>query len=99
MDDGLEIKMSSLSSAWRFILPEGTILPIHLDLTVPVDQKIPVVIDVNVDIPLDQTDLHEPFVGLQKVLDPYYLFINDLPGSWDEALCNNPDGLCAKIVP
>jgi hypothetical protein len=58
------------------VLPAGTLLPINIQsLTVPVDQKVPAVLDVPVDIPLNQTDLHEPFVGLQKVVEPYYCLL------------------------
>lgn len=82
------------------ILPAGTKLPVHLSLVVPVDQQIPVTLDVAVDIPLNQTDLHQPFVGLQQVLDPYYKLLKDLPGSWEEALCGpNPGKLCRGLVP
>jgi len=82
------------------LLPAGTELPIHLALTVPVDQMIPVNINVIVDIPMKETELHTPFVGLQKVVDPYYIFLMSLPDSWEEALCGKEtDGLCAKIVP
>ncbi|MCJ7626043.1 MAG: hypothetical protein MUO76_21335 [Anaerolineaceae bacterium] len=52
------------------ILPAGTQLPVHLSLVVPVDQNIPVDLIVYVDIPLSQTDLHEPFQGLQFVVEP-----------------------------
>ena len=58
------------------VLPAGTVLPIQIQsLAVPVDQKVPAVLDVPVDIPLNQTDLHEPFVGLQKVVEPYYCLL------------------------
>jgi hypothetical protein len=58
------------------VLPEGQILPINIqNLVVPVDQKVLAVLDVPVDIPLDQTELHEPFVGLQKVVEPWYCLI------------------------
>lgn len=58
------------------VLPQGTLLPINIEnLVVPVDQKVPAVLDVPVDIPLNQTELHEPFVGLQKVVEPWYCFI------------------------
>ena len=56
-------------------LPEGLDLPILLDLVVPVDTTIPVKLDVAVDIPLAKTDLHEPFVGLQEVVQPLYCLI------------------------
>jgi hypothetical protein len=82
------------------MLPAGTLLPIALDLVVPVDQKIPVNLAVNVDIPLNQTDLHKPFTGLQKVIDPYYTMLNDLPGSWQELVCGkNPSDFCKVLFP
>jgi hypothetical protein len=40
-----------------------------------VDQKVLAVLDVPVDIPLDQTELHEPFTGLQQVVRPWYCLI------------------------
>jgi hypothetical protein len=58
------------------VLPQGTTLPIVLNLTVPVDTTVPVVLNVVVDIPLDQTQLHEPFSGLQEVFKPYYCMIS-----------------------
>lgn len=80
------------------ILPAGTRLPIALELTVPVDEKIPVKLSVEVDIPLNETDLHAPFVGLQNVVTPYYLMLAGLPGSWQEVMCGNPpSALCAAI--
>ncbi len=58
------------------VLPKDTLLPINIEnLVVPVDQKVPAVLDVPVDIPLNQTELHEPFVGLQKVVEPWYCLI------------------------
>jgi hypothetical protein len=69
------------------VLPAGTELPVRLDLVVPVDTNIPVVLTVPVDIPLSETELHKPFVGLQEVVSPYYQMLNDLPGSWHELRC------------
>jgi hypothetical protein len=37
---------------------------------------VPVVLNVDVDIPLEQTQLHEPFTGLQDVVKPFYCMIN-----------------------
>ena len=60
----------------NIVLPKGTVLPITIqNLVVPVDQKVLAVLDVPVDIPLNHTELHEPFVGLQKVVEPYYCFL------------------------
>lgn len=58
------------------ILPQGTTLPVVLNLTVPVDTTVPVTLNVPVDIPLSQTQLHEPFTGLQDVVRPFYCMIN-----------------------
>lgn len=58
------------------VLPQNTILPINIEnLVVPVDQKVLAVLDVPVDIPLDQTELHEPFSGLQQVVKPWYCLV------------------------
>jgi hypothetical protein len=58
------------------VLPQGTTLPVVLNLTVPVDTTVPVTLNVPVDIPLNETELHEPFVGLQDVVRPFYCMIN-----------------------
>lgn len=83
-------------------LPAGTQLPVQLNLTVPVDQQIPinlvVPIDqqipvnlmVDVDIPLSNTELHEPFSGLRQVVEPFYLGMETLPDSWGEAFRPKP---------
>ncbi|HUE98240.1 MAG TPA: hypothetical protein VMN99_03235 [Anaerolineales bacterium] len=58
------------------VLPQGVVLPINIEnLVVPVDEKVLAVLDVPVDIPLNQTELHEPFVGLQKVVQPWYCLV------------------------
>jgi hypothetical protein len=70
-------------------LRAGTPLHINLDLTVPVSQTVPVVLDVPVnlkvpiDIPLKDTELHEPFIGLQDVISPYYWMLHNLPETWE----------------
>jgi len=61
----------------NIVLPEGTVLPIFIqNLVVPVDQKVLAELDVAVDIPLNQTELHEPFVGLRNVVEPFYCLLN-----------------------
>lgn len=58
------------------VLPQGTLLPINIEnLAVPVNQSVRAVLDVPVNIPLNQTQLHEPFVGLQKVIEPWYCLV------------------------
>lgn len=62
------------------VLPAGVVLPINIEnLVVPVDQQVPAILDVPVDIPLAQTELHEPFVGLQQVVKPWYCLVE--PGA------------------
>ena len=58
------------------ILPQGQPLSINIEsLAVPVRQSVLAVLDVPVNIPLNQTQLHEPFVGLQKVVEPWYCLV------------------------
>ena len=57
------------------VLPAGPSLPVFLNLVVPVDTQVPVVLDVPVNIPLSETELNEPFVGLQEVIKPLYCFL------------------------
>lgn len=90
----------TLEAPADIILPSGTNLPIHLSLTVPVDQQIPVTLTVPVNIPLNQTELHTPFVGLRDTIAPYRDLLNKIPSSWEEALCGiNPAKFCAALVP
>jgi hypothetical protein len=45
-------------------------------------------LNVPVDIALDQTDLHRPFVGLEEVVAPYRNLLSSLPDTWGETpLC------------
>jgi hypothetical protein len=70
------------------VLPAGVVLPINIEsLVVPVDQKVPAILDVPVDIPLDQTELHEPFVGLQQVVKPWYCLIEPNATFKDSPIC------------
>lgn len=57
------------------VLPQGTTLPIVLNLTVPVNTTVPITLNVPVNIPLNQTQLHEPFTGLQEVVKPFYCML------------------------
>ena len=90
--DGASVVISTgvlnINAPANIVLPAGLELPISLDITVPVDKQVPVVLTVPVDIPLNQTELHEPFVGLQKVVEPYKELLGDLPDEWmDTPLC------------
>ena len=56
-------------------LPAGTPLTVKLDFPLTVQNSIPIHLDVPVNIPLKDTELHEPFVGLQKVVEPYFCML------------------------
>lgn len=76
--------------ALNIVLPQGTPLNINLNMTVPVSKTIPVVLNVPinlqvpVDIPLAQTNLHEPFTNLAALVQPYDAMLDALPSSWGE---------------
>ncbi len=90
--------LSIINAPTEILLPQGTVLNIKLDMQIPVDAMIPVTLTVPVSIPLNETDLHQPFVGLQQVVQPYDSLLKDLPVSWDEVLCqNNASILCGYI--
>lgn len=79
----------------NIILPAGSLLPIALDITVPVDTTVPVTLNVPVDIPLAQTELHNPFVGLQQVVSPYYWLLQpEIKSAEDIPACKFSLGLC-----
>lgn len=56
-------------------LPAGTTLQVGLDFNLEVQDAVPVHLDVPVNIPLAQTQLHEPFTGLQDVVRPFYCLL------------------------
>lgn len=89
----------SINAPAEITLPVGTPLDINLSIIVPVSQTIQVSLPVHVDIPLEQTDLHEPFTGLQQVLAPYRRYLGDLPNTWENTPICLPDTmwLCAWI--
>jgi hypothetical protein len=99
------IYLNGVAVPLDLVLREGTRLNIALDLVVPVRQRVPVVLNVPVnlqvpvDIALNQTDLHEPFVGLQNVVSPYYSLLSDLPEKWQETPgCGDGENwLCAWL--
>jgi hypothetical protein len=53
-------------------LPKNQPLVVDLNFMLPVQTSVPVHLDVPVNIPLNQTELHQPFVGLQEVVRPWY---------------------------
>jgi len=59
-------------------LPDGQVLPVHLDLTVPVSQSLPIAMEVPVSIPLKETDLGSVTGELKDILTPYTELLSDL---------------------
>lgn len=56
-------------------LPANTPLTVNLDFPLTVQNTIPIHLDVPVNIPLNETQLHDPFVGLQNVVKPWYCMV------------------------
>ena len=87
--------LSIVNAPTDIILQAGTVLPVKLDILVPVDTTVPVNLEIAVEIPLQDTQLHTPFVGLQNVVSPYDSLLASLPDSWTEILCASSSGsLC-----
>lgn len=57
------------------LLPADTVLPVNLDLCVPVQTQIPVALNVDVDIPIANTELHPAIQGLQDTVRPLYCMV------------------------
>jgi hypothetical protein len=65
----------NINSTARVTLPAGTPLTVKLDFDLPVQDTVPVRLEVPVNIPLADTELHTPFVGLQQVVKPLYCLV------------------------
>lgn len=85
------VTLNGIQIPTNIVLPAGTLLPIALNMDVPVDQTIPISLEVPVhlsvpvSIPLQDTELHAPFTGLQGVVAPYNELLAETPNSWCEA--------------
>ncbi len=101
--NGAQVSLTSggvaINSPANITLPAGTNLPVHLELTVPVNTTIPITINVPVDIPLQDTELHRPFVGLQQVVSPYYWLLQpQINSATDLGACQGAWGwLCGLM--
>ncbi len=90
----------AINSLANIVLPAGTTLPVHLELTVPVNTSVPIQINVPVDIPLDQTELHKPFIGLQQVIAPFYQLLQpQIKSSQDMSFCKSFSSFCSVFFP
>jgi len=82
----------NINSAAEVTLPAGTPLTVNLNFSLPVQTSIPVHLDVPVNIPLNTTELHEPFVGLQEVIRPMYCILEPTAKRLDliTSVCTSP---------
>jgi hypothetical protein len=76
----------NINSNARVTLPAGTPLSVNLNFNLPVQTSIPVHLDVPVNIPMTETELHEPFVGLQDVVRPIYCLVDPKASNLDGQL-------------
>jgi len=76
----------NINSNARVTLPAGTPMMVNLNFTLPVQTTIPVHLEVPVNIPMSQTELHQPFVGLQDVIRPWYCLVEPSAANQDGQL-------------
>jgi len=67
-------------------LPAGTELNVFLDLIVPVQQTVPVSLDVRAVIPLQATQLHDVATNLRLLFEPLAVGLYNLPEDFGEAI-------------
>lgn len=84
-------RVSILNTPADITLPAGTRLPIELDMVI--DATVPISMTVPVDIPLAETELHEPFTDLQRTFRPLITLL--YPQDWSQSgVCKLWRGLC-----
>ncbi len=87
--------LNIFSAPTNIVLPAGTVLPVQLNLVVDVDQEVPVSLTVDVDIPLADTELHEPFSNLKSIVAPLRNAFYTGPFYWEQApACQKIPKLC-----
>jgi len=72
-------QFGSINGVVSLQLPPGTRLPVHLELTVPVSNSIPVVFDQPVTIPLAEKGLGPVVAKLRAALGPIIDLVHQLP--------------------
>lgn len=72
-------QFGSINGVVTLQLPTGTRLPVHLELTVPVSNSIPVVFDQPINIPLAQKGLGPVVAKLRSALGPIIGVVQQLP--------------------
>jgi hypothetical protein len=72
-------QFGSINGTVSLQLPAGTSLPVHLELTVPVSNSIPVVFDQPVTIPLAEKGLGPVVSKLRSALAPIIDLVQKMP--------------------
>lgn len=72
-------QFGSINGLVSLQLPTGTRLPVHLELTVPVSNAIPVVFDQPISIPLAEKGLGPVVAKLRAALAPIIDLVRQLP--------------------
>jgi hypothetical protein len=72
-------QFGSINGTVSLQLPAGTNLPVHLELTVPVSNSIPVVFDQPVSIPLAERGLAPVVAKLRAALAPILDIVDQMP--------------------
>ena len=75
-------QFGSINGTVSLALPAGTSLPVHLELTVPVSNSIPVVFDQPVSIPLAAKGLGPVVAQLRSALAPIIGLVQQLPDAF-----------------
>ncbi len=75
-----------ISGNVTLVLPTGLELPVQLGLHVSVEDQIPINLGVDIDIPLNETQLGTPFTRLENLFGPLVDQLDQLPESNDAAL-------------
>jgi hypothetical protein len=72
-------QFGSINGVVSLQLPPGTRLPVHLEMTVPVSNSIPVVFDQPVSIPLAEKGLGPVVAKLRAALGPIIGLVQQMP--------------------
>jgi hypothetical protein len=86
----------NINAPAKVTLPAGTKLNVDLNFDLPVKNTIPVHLEVPVSIPLNETELHAPFVGLQEVVRPWYCLLQPNALANGNRVC---DGIANPLEP
>lgn len=77
-------EFGSINGTVSLNLPPGLALPVQLQMDVPVQSDIPILLNVPVNIALQDTQLHQPFVNLRDLFEPFVRSLDNLPSEWND---------------